>query len=80
MNLDGTVGGKGEVGRERGFSLTPTRVKSGQASHHSARREVSIKGESDMQKGKRKGGVTRGFVCMCLVYMYANKRLCLGYK
>ncbi len=23
MNLEGTVGGKGEVGRERGFSLTP---------------------------------------------------------
>ncbi len=38
MDLEGTVGGKGEVGRERGFSLMLTRVKSGRASHHSARR------------------------------------------
>ncbi len=31
MNLRGTVEGKGEVGRVMGFSLLPTRVKSGQA-------------------------------------------------
>jgi hypothetical protein len=33
----GGMGGWGDGG-ERGFSLMPTRVKSGQASHHSARR------------------------------------------
>jgi hypothetical protein len=38
MNLKGTVEGERGGGRVRGFSLTPTRVKSGQASHHSARR------------------------------------------
>ncbi len=31
MNLGGPLWGKGEVGRVRGFSLKPTRVKSGQA-------------------------------------------------
>jgi hypothetical protein len=66
MNLAGTVGGKGEVGRERGFSLKPTRVKSGWASHHSARRGFPSKyeGEFGMQmkqgKRKRRGGNKKG--------------------
>jgi hypothetical protein len=61
MNLEGMVGGKGEVGRERGFKLTPTRFKSKRALHHSARRGFpsKYKGELDMQmeweKGERKG-------------------------
>jgi hypothetical protein len=50
------------MGGKRGFSLTPTRVKSGKASHHSARRGFPSKYEGNIQcangmgKGAGRGG------------------------
>jgi hypothetical protein len=91
MNLRGPLRGKGEVGRVSGFSLPPTRVKSGQAfapQNQKGDFQISKRGLTggQVENGGKGGagnkkGITKGFMSMCLQYVYyANKRLCLGYK
>jgi hypothetical protein len=74
------LGGKGEVGRERGFSLTPTRsrVDELRTTVQEGDFQVSIKGNLickwNGKKGKRKGGRKKGSqggscACASLVYM-----------
>ncbi len=69
MSLKGTGGGKRGDWGERGFSLMPTRVKSEQASHHSARRGFPPKYKGEQEEGGSKKGLQGGVCADACLYM-----------